>query len=129
VPSIIISSDPPHIAHSSPTTPGSYSSPASPNYSLDAHYDSSLIGDNLSILPNSSLSSPLEYDNRSSHSGGLSPYSPTPSASPTSRQNWQLIDGNMEMPFDISESLVALMSHSVWSSKFFFYNESKCMIY
>jgi hypothetical protein len=95
--------------------------PASPNFSVDAHYDSSLIGDNLSILPNSSLSSPLEYDNRSSHSGGLYPYSPTPSASPTSRQNWQLIDGNMEMPFEISESLVELMSHSVWSSKFFFF--------
>lgn len=61
----------------------------------------------------------MESTGRSAFSGALSPISPFPVLSPASRQNWLLIDGNVEMPNEVSEGLMDSMNHSIWSGMLF----------
>jgi hypothetical protein len=94
-------------------------------YSTDNQYDPSYSGGGYSLMvapgTNSIPSSPnTEFDGagRSAFTSALSPYSPFPiSMSPVSRQNWLLIDGNVEMPSEISDGLMDSMNHSIWSGK------------
>lgn len=111
----------------SPATNGSASFPASPmsTYSTDNQFDPSYSsgGYSLMVAPgtNSIPSSPnTEFDGtgRTAFTNALSPRSPFPiNLSPASRQNWLLIDGNVDMPSDISDGLMDSMHHSVWSGK------------
>ncbi|CAO3641997.1 unnamed protein product [Mucor hiemalis] len=107
-------------AQSSPATPGT--APVSPmsNFSLDNMYDPTYSGGgySLSVAPGTSSlpSSPnTDFEGTGRLGGALSPYSPIPNLSPASRQNWLLIDGNNEMPLDVSDGLMDSMSHNIWS--------------
>lgn len=108
---------------SSPTTPGTTSIPVSPmsHFSMDNQYDASFSGGaySLSVAPGTSSipSSPnTDFEHSGRLGGSLSPYSPIPNLSPnSSRQNWLLIDGNVEMPTEISDNLMDSMHHSIWS--------------
>ncbi|KAI8889134.1 hypothetical protein K501DRAFT_329474 [Backusella circina FSU 941] len=106
---------------SSPLTPLTYhhhqypSSPMSPN-STEVQYDISH-----SVSDASSPTIEIDHLNRTNttHStGGLSPMSPLPLAtsfgSPR-HQTWLLMDGNSEMPNDVSDGLMDSLSKSVWS--------------
>lgn len=123
VPRIVIDNVAAITSQSSPTPSGNSLPPVSPmsNYSMDNQYDPyySGGGHSLSVAPGTSSipSSPNTEFDGSSRLGGLSPYSPLPNLSPGSRQNWLLIDGNVDMPTDISESLMDSMNHSMWSGK------------
>jgi hypothetical protein len=121
---------------SSPATAGSASIPGSPlsTYSTDNQYDPSYSGGGYSLMvapgTNSIPSSPnTDFDStgRSAFTSALSPYSPFPTnlMSPASRQNWLLIDGNVEMPSELSEGLMDSMHHSVWSGKLFLQKKKK----
>jgi hypothetical protein len=119
VPRIVIDNVSAMAAQSSPTTPGTILSPMS-NFSTDNQYDTSFSGGaySLSVAPGTSSipSSPnTDFENSGRMGSALSPYSPIPNLSPASRQNWLLIDGNVEMPSEISDGLMDSMHHSIWS--------------
>ncbi|KAI8075574.1 Ion transport protein-domain-containing protein [Thamnidium elegans] len=122
VPRIVIDNVPAVTSQASPT-PSANSIPASPmsTFSMDNQYDPyySNGAHSLSVAPGTSSlpSSPNTDFESTGRLGGLSPYSPMPNLSPASRQNWLLIDGNVEMPIDISDSLMDSMNHSMWSGK------------
>lgn len=124
VPRIVIDNVSNVTSQSSPT-PSDNSIPVSPmsTFSMDNQYDPSYSGGahSLSVAPGTSSlpSSPnTDFESTGRLGSGLSPYSPMPNLSPVSRQNWLLIDGNVEMPIDISDSLMDSMNHSMWSGKF-----------
>lgn len=106
---------------SSPVTGDSNSIPASPIsvYSTDNQFDPTYSGgmDSLAVYPGTGSTVSPDTDSflrSGTTSAGLSPF---PILSPNSRQNWSLIDGNSDMPSEISEGLMDSMSHSVWSGK------------
>ncbi len=121
VPRIVIDNAVGTTAQSSPvTTPGT--APASPmsNFSVENQFDPNYSGGaySLSVAPGSTSipSSPnTDFESTGRLGSGLSPYSPLPNLSPASRQNWLLIDGNSEMPIDVSDGLMDSMNRSVWS--------------
>ncbi|KAI9483591.1 MAG: Ion transport protein-domain-containing protein [Benjaminiella poitrasii] len=124
VPRIVIDNVSANVDQSSPGTAGTTSIPVSPlsNISMENQYDASLSGGPYSLMvapgTNSNPSSPYtDFDNasRSPFSGGLSPYSPLSHFSSSSRLNWALIDGNIEMPVEVSQGLIDSMGHSIWS--------------
>lgn len=122
VPRIVIDNVSGITSQSSPITPGTTSIPVSPMSisSMDNQYDPTYSGGgySLSVAPGTSSmpSSPFtEFESSGRLGSGLSPYSPFPNLSPASRQNWLLIDGNGEMPIDISDGLMESMNHSIWS--------------
>ncbi|OAD00432.1 hypothetical protein MUCCIDRAFT_113913 [Mucor lusitanicus CBS 277.49] len=126
VPRIVIDNASANTELSSPVSAGSVSIPVSPmsTFSMDNQYDPSYSGGGYSLMvapgTNSMPSSPntmteMESTGRSAFSGALSPISPFPALSPASRQNWLLIDGNVEMPNEVSEGLMDSMNHSIWS--------------
>lgn len=127
VPRIVIDNVSVAASQASPT-PSANSIPVSPmsTFSMDNQYDPSYSGGarSLSVAPGTSSlpSSPNTDFESTGRLGGLSPYSPMPNLSPVSRQNWLLIDGNVEMPIDISDSLMDSMNHSMWSGKFTMHN-------
>ncbi|KAL9549481.1 hypothetical protein PS6_006058 [Mucor atramentarius] len=126
VPRIVIDNASANTELSSPMSAGSTSIPVSPmsTFSMENQYDPNYSGGGYSLMvapgTNSMPSSPnamteMESTGRSAFSGALSPISPFPVLSPASRQNWLLIDGNVEMPNEISEGLMDSMNHSIWS--------------
>lgn len=124
VPRIVIDNVSGSTPQSSPMTAGTASIPVSPmsTSSMDNQYDPTYSGGgySLAVAPGTSSipSSPMtEFESSGRLGSGLSPYSPFPNLSPASRQNWLLIDGNGEMPIDISDGLMESMNHSIWSGK------------
>ncbi|CAO3640711.1 unnamed protein product [Mucor fragilis] len=126
VPRIVIDNASANTELSSPISTESTSIPVSPmsTFSMDNQYDPTYSGGGYSLMvapgTNSMPSSPntmteMESTGRSAFSGALSPISPFPALSPASRQNWLLIDGNVEMPNEVSEGLMDSMNHSIWS--------------
>lgn len=126
MPRIVIDNASANTNLSSPISAGTTSIPVSPmsTYSMDNQYDPAYSGGGYSLMvapgTNSMPSSPntiteMDSTGRSAFSTALSPFSPFPALSPTSRQNWLLIDGNVEMPTEVSEGLMDLMNHSIWS--------------
>jgi hypothetical protein len=62
----------------------------------------------------------LNRTNTTQGTGGLSPMSPLPLATPFTsprHQTWLLMDGNSEMPTEVSDGLMNSLSKSVWSGK------------
>lgn len=122
VPRIVIDNVSGITSQSSPITAGTTSIPVSPmtTSSMENQYDPTYSGgrDSLNVAPGTSsiLSSPMtDFESSGRLGGGLSPYSPFPILSPASRQNWLLIDGNGDMPIEISDGLMDSMNHSIWS--------------
>ncbi|KAI7900056.1 Ion transport protein-domain-containing protein [Cokeromyces recurvatus] len=122
VPRIVINS----MDYSTASTTGTTSLPVSPQsaFSMENQYDSPVSNGIYPLMitttfgTNSSPSSPnTEFDSiyRSPFSGGLSPSPVTHHPSPSTRLNWALIDGNLEMPIEISQGLMDSMNHSIWS--------------
>lgn len=128
VPRIVIDNVSGMTSQSSPITPGTTSIPVSPmsTSSMENQYDPAYSGGaySLSVAPGTTSipSSPLtEFESSGRLGNALSPYSPFPNLSPISRNNWLLIDGNGEMPIDISDGLMESMNHSIWSGIVFFF--------
>ncbi|CEP11360.1 hypothetical protein [Parasitella parasitica] len=126
VPRIVIDNASANTELSSPISVGSVSVPVSPisTFSVENQYDPSYSEGGLSLMvapgTNSVPSSPntnaeIDSTGRSVFSSALSPFSPIPAFSPATRQTWLLIDGNVEMPTEVSEGIMDSMNHSIWS--------------
>ncbi|RCH95425.1 hypothetical protein CU098_003574, partial [Rhizopus stolonifer] len=123
VPRIVIDNVSANTDISSPASAGTTSIPVSPmsTFSTENPLDPSYTSPAYSLIvaPGTSSipSSPnTESGGRSSFSGALSPYSPLPpQLSPASRQNWLLIDGNIDMSTEMSDGLMDSINRSIWS--------------
>ncbi|KAI8977429.1 Ion transport protein-domain-containing protein [Mycotypha africana] len=89
--------------------------------SMDSQYNAYSPGGTSLIVasgtPNTSPS-PIDSSSQNASASTLSPESLIPFTSPTSKNNWLLIDGNADMPSELSDSLLNIIDQSVWSGKY-----------
>lgn len=110
------------------SSPVMNSAPVSPMTiaSNEVQYDPNFSGgvDSLIVAPGTSGLTPspnteIDSAGQSTFLGGLTPLSPYPTIiSPSIRQNWLYVDGNIEMPKDVSEGIMDSMNQSVWSGTY-----------